>query len=938
MADKRISQLVERTDIANNDVVPIVASGATTTNKATISSIQEFMQENLDLGVTSVGITLGTTGTDVNVTGSPITTSGNITINFPTASATNRGLLSSADWTTFNNKQAAGNYVTLDTTQSITATKSFITGGGGNTLTVSQTSGSGIALNITKFGNGEGLKVEKFSGTGNAATIIGGLLSTEGISSTAPSNAISLLLNGRLADNVGIIAFGANTGGGQYNFIQASPTSLIVGSRGNTPLEFHTNVNGGGGPRMTIAGSGGVTFTNGITTTSAVLTSVLQGVNANFSGLIETSDSVRIGTTASVKHSNTGFTLSGYNNIHGNIDGFVVQNQTKGFRINFPSNAGFTHTLPDASGTIALTSNLGAYLPLTGGTLTGALNGTSASFGGLLTINVPTDDTTVGIFHAGGGTPNRGLKISTFVSTNNNAGVRLDAQTLVGGARLALATAGVDRLTIDSTGAATFSSSVTAAGLTLSSASTPLLEIIDTTNSKSLLFGADDNNTFIRSSTSTPILFQVNGGDSALSLASTGAATFSSTIRSNNTNGLGIGDIAGYRRIQYDNSLNTFGFLNDANSLGNIDALAATFSSSVAVGAGITIGTTGTNDIVWGTAGGIKLSRTNVGPEYALSQRWTGSLAYVDIASSSQWNGGVTILPNGGGNVGIGTDSPTEGKLVIVSASNAIALALRARSDNDFAQINFLNNSGSIQNGAIGLEKVGTNGGSMYFFSKPDGGSISERMRITSGGAFKASNAGNYLNVNAAYHELRQGTANTNIAICSNTTATPFGFDIRYPSASPNGTSNSFIVCEDSTALRFEVRSNGGIANYATNNVILSDERLKKDIEPLESYWDKFKAIEIVKYKYIDQTHDDFNIGVIAQQVEAVAPEFVDVDGWGTKPELDEEGNEIISEEEPIKSIYDSDLHHATIKVLQEAMAKIEKLEIEISSLKNQIK
>jgi hypothetical protein len=40
MADKRISQLVERVDIANNDVVPIVASGATTTNKATISSIQ----------------------------------------------------------------------------------------------------------------------------------------------------------------------------------------------------------------------------------------------------------------------------------------------------------------------------------------------------------------------------------------------------------------------------------------------------------------------------------------------------------------------------------------------------------------------------------------------------------------------------------------------------------------------------------------------------------------------------------------------------------------------------------------------------------------------------------------------------------------------------------------------------------------------------------
>jgi hypothetical protein len=38
------------------------------------------------------------------------------------------------------------------------------------------------------------------------------------------------------------------------------------------------------------------------------------------------------------------------------------------------------YTLPDADGTIALTSSLSSYLPLAGGTLTGALNGTSAVF------------------------------------------------------------------------------------------------------------------------------------------------------------------------------------------------------------------------------------------------------------------------------------------------------------------------------------------------------------------------------------------------------------------------------------------------------------------------------------------------------------------------------------------------------------------------------
>ena len=54
--------------------------------------------------VTSVAVATGTTGTDVNVAGSPITTSGTITINIPSASATNRGVLAAADWTTFNNK------------------------------------------------------------------------------------------------------------------------------------------------------------------------------------------------------------------------------------------------------------------------------------------------------------------------------------------------------------------------------------------------------------------------------------------------------------------------------------------------------------------------------------------------------------------------------------------------------------------------------------------------------------------------------------------------------------------------------------------------------------------------------------------------------------------------------------------------------------------
>jgi hypothetical protein len=126
---------------------------------------------------------------------------------------------------------------------------------------------------------------------------------------------------------------------------------------------------------------------------------------------------------------------------------------------------------------------------------------------------------------------------------------------------------------------------------------------------------------------------------------------------------------------------------------------------------------------------------------------------------------------------------------------------------------------------------------------------------------------------------------------------------------------------------RMSVRGNGGIYNYATNNVVLSDERLKKDITPLESVWDKVKGIEIVKYKFKDQSHNDFNMGVIAQQVELVAPELIDLEGFGT---LDEDGT-------PYKGIYESDIHYYSIKALQECMSKIEEQQATITSLQNRL-
>jgi len=123
--------------------------------------------------------------------------------------------------------------------------------------------------------------------------------------------------------------------------------------------------------------------------------------------------------------------------------------------------------------------------------------------------------------------------------------------------------------------------------------------------------------------------------------------------------------------------------------------------------------------------------------------------------------------------------------------------------------------------------------------------------------------------------------------------------------ASAATTGSTFLRFDDANACRLEVYSNGGIANYSANNVNLSDERTKKDIVPMESQWDIFKNIEFSKFKYKDQTHDDFNYGVIAQQVLNVAPHFVNTDGFADTDML---------------SVYDTDIHYSAHKALQECI------------------
>jgi hypothetical protein len=128
-------------------------------------------------------------------------------------------------------------------------------------------------------------------------------------------------------------------------------------------------------------------------------------------------------------------------------------------------------------------------------------------------------------------------------------------------------------------------------------------------------------------------------------------------------------------------------------------------------------------------------------------------------------------------------------------------------------------------------------------------------------------------------------------------------------------------------AMRAYILANGGFGNYSANDVNLSDERMKTEISLAGNYLEKICAIPVKTFKYKDQTDSELNLGVIAQDVEAIAPELVDVSGFGETPE----------DGIPLKSIYQTDLQYALMKCIQEQQAIIESLTTRLAALESKV-
>ena len=232
--------------------------------------------------VTSVAaLTLGTSGTDLTSTVANGTTTPVITLNVPTASASNRGVLSSTDWTTFNNKGSG-------TITSVTATAPVVSTGGTTPVismaaATASVNGYLTSTDWTTFNN-------KGSGTVTSVTGTSPVVSSGGTTPAISMPAATTSVNGYLT----------STDWTTFNNKGSGSVTSVSGSGGTTGLTLTGGpitttgtltlggtlavVNGGTGV-TTSTGSGNNVLSTSPTLVTPLLGTPTSGVMTNVTGL-----------------------------------------------------------------------------------------------------------------------------------------------------------------------------------------------------------------------------------------------------------------------------------------------------------------------------------------------------------------------------------------------------------------------------------------------------------------------------------------------------------------------------------------------------------------------------------------------------------------------------------------------------------------------------
>jgi len=264
-----------------------------------------------------------------------------------------------------------------------------------------------------------------------------------------------------------------------------------------------------------------------------------------------------------------------------------------------------------------------------------------------------------------------------------------------------------------------------------------------------------------------------------------------------------------------------------------------------------------------------------------------------------------------GGNVGIGTSSPTKQldirgtgtqTINVGSTDGTSARLVLDASNGDAAGGDFHEFLGDAD---LEIKARNSSDNANFIFTN-DGG---ERMRIDSSGRLLLgttglTNNGTRMSVSGANRVVRilGSTEGEGALVVDKTTNT-------------STTSQVFIQF----SVNNQVTGNGQInANGASQAAFgsFSDRRLKENIIDLDSQWENIKALRPVEFDYIESEGSGHQIGFVAQEIETVYPDLVGerADGMLTLSGMGKNESRLI-------------------KALQEAIARIETLEAQVATL-----
>ena len=176
--------------------------------------------------------------------------------------------------------------------------------------------------------------------------------------------------------------------------------------------------------------------------------------------------------------------------------------------------------------------------------------------------------------------------------------------------------------------------------------------------------------------------------------------------------------------------------------------------------------------------------------------------------------------------------------------------------------------------------------------------------------------------VNAA-ERMRIDTTGNVLVAKNNTTVGDVGSMLKSNGqifSTTNGADSFHNYDTSQNRYEFYVKGNGGIANYSSNNVNLSDQTEKKNIAAAASVWDDVKGFALKEFHYnFEDDADPKQLGVIAQEVQVNHPDLI------KSFKIDDSTTKL--------GVIEQQITWMAIKALQEAMTKIEILETKVTAL-----